>query len=209
MIENLTYLADAAELRPLYRLPSDLVRSKQISRLEAHCRNFIARSPLVLIGSAHPAGGLDVSPRGDPPGFMRVIDDSHLVIPDRPGNNRLDTFENLLANPAIGLLCLIPGIEIALRINGTARLTRTPELLEAMTVDGKVPKLAIVVTVTEAFLHCAKALRRARLWADDYRVEAGALPSLGQMLVEQAQSSRLTIAEADTRIEADYRNNMY
>jgi len=209
MIGELTYLASAAELRPLYNGPSALVRAKQIDRIDVHCRSFIARSPLVMIGSTHPERGADVSPRGDAPGFVQVLDEHHLAIPDRPGNNRLDTLENLLANPAIGLFFLVPGVEETLRVNGTARLSRTQPLLDIMAVDGKVPKLAIVVTVTEAFLHCAKALKRARLWADDYRIDRKELPTLGRMIVEQARPVGLTAEEADARIEADYRTNLY
>ena len=208
MIGALTYLASAAELRPLYSGPSALVRAKQIDRIDVHCRSFIARSPLVMIGSTHPERGADVSPRGDAPGFVQVLDEHHLAIPDRPGNNRLDTLENLLANPAVGLFFLVPGVEETLRINGTARLSRTQPLLDSMAVDGKVPKLAIVVTVTEAFLHCAKARKRPRLWADDYRIDRKQLPTLGRMIVEQARPAGLTAEEADARIEADYRTNL-
>jgi PPOX class probable FMN-dependent enzyme len=209
MIRELTYLASAAELRPLYNGPSALVRAKQIDRIDVHCRSFIARSPLVMIGSTHPERGADVSPRGDAPGFVQVLDEHHLAIPDRPGNNRLDTLENLLANPAVGLFFFGPGIEETLRVNGTARLSRTQPLLDIMAVDGKIPKLAIVVTVTEAFLHCAKALKRARLWADDYRIDRKQLPTLGRMIIEQAKPVGLTAEEADARIEADYRTNLY
>jgi PPOX class probable FMN-dependent enzyme len=162
-----------------------------------------------MIGSTHPERGADVSPRGDAPGFVQVLDEHHLAIPDRPGNNRLDTLENLLENPAIGLFFLVPGVEETLRVNGTERLSRTQPLLDIMAVDGKVPKLAIVVTMAEAFLHCAKALKRARLWADDYRIDRKELPTLGRMIVEQARPVGLTAEEADARIEADYRTNLY
>jgi len=209
MIEDMTYLTDASELRPLYASPSILARAKQLARIDGHCRNFIARSPLVIIGSTHPERGMDVSPRGDAPGFVRVLDEHHLAIPDRPGNNRLDTLENLLENPVIGLFFVIPGIDETLRVNGTARLTRSPLLLGAMAVGGKTPKLAIVVTVTEAFLHCAKALKRARLWSDDHRLERDQLPTLGRMIIEQTNPAGLTVEEADARIEADYRTNLY
>jgi uncharacterized protein len=209
MFEDMTYLNDVSELRPLYSNPSTLARVKQLARIDAHCRNFIARSPLVMVGSVHPERGMDVSPRGDPPGFVRVLDEHHLAIPDRPGNNRLDTLENLLENPAIGLFFVIPGIEETLRVNGTARLTREAWLLDSMAVGGKTPKLAIVVTVTEAFLHCAKALKRARLWGDDYRLERKEMPTLGRMIVEQANPPGLTVEEADARIDAGYRANLY
>jgi PPOX class probable FMN-dependent enzyme len=209
MIEDMTYLTDVRELRPLYSAPSTLARAKQLARIDAHCRNFIARSPLVMVGSVHPERGMDVSPRGDAPGFVRVLDEHHLAIPDRPGNNRLDTLENLLENPAIGLFFVIPGIEETLRVNGTARLTRAPSLLDSMSIGGKTPKLAIIVTVTEAFLHCAKALKRARLWGDDYRLDRKELPTLGRMIIDQTNPPGLTAEEADARIEADYRANLY
>jgi uncharacterized protein len=209
MIEEMTYLNDVGELRPLYNPPSTLARAKQLALLDAHCRNFIARSPLVIVGSVNPERGLDVSPRGDAPGFVRVLDEHRLAIPDRPGNNRLDTLENLLENPAIGLFFVIPGIEETLRVNGTARLTRAAWLLDSMAVGGKAPKLAIVVTVTEAFLHCAKALKRARLWGEDYRLERKEMPTLGRMIIEQTNPPGLTAEEADARIEADYRSNLY
>jgi PPOX class probable FMN-dependent enzyme len=208
MIENMAYLTDASELRPLYHNPPPMVLEKQINWIDPHCRKFIALSPLAVIGSLHPKRGMDVSPRGDPPGFVKVLDEHHLAIPDRPGNNRLDTMENLLENPQIGLLFVVPGIGDVLRINGTARLTRAQPLLDCMAANGKLPKLAIVVSVTEVFLHCARALMRARLWSDDYRIERNQLPTLGRMIVEQAKPTGLTAEEADTRINAAY-NNLY
>jgi PPOX class probable FMN-dependent enzyme len=135
-----------------------------------------------------------------------VLDRHHLAVPDRPGNNRLDTMENLLRNPQIGLLFMIPGIGDILRINGTARLTRDEALLHTLAIDGKPPKLAIVVRAAEVFLHCARAVMRARLWSQDYRLERTQLPTLGQMIVAQARPAGLTADEADTRIDAAYRN---
>lgn len=209
MIEELTYLTAAEELRPLYHQPSALVGAKQLNRLDAHCSRFISCAPLVVIGSFHPERGQDVSPRGDAPGFVRVLDPKHLAIPDRPGNNRLDTIENLLAHPAIGLLFIIPGVDELLRVNGSARLTRSPQLLESMSVGGRVPKLAIVVTITEAFLHCSKALKRGRVWSDDYRVDRAELPTLGRMLADQTKQPGLTAGDIEARIEADARDNLY
>jgi uncharacterized protein len=208
-IEDLTYLTSVDELRPPYLAPSALMRAKQLDRLDHHCCNFIQRAPLVIIGSSHPEHGHDVSPRGDVPGFVQVFDAHHLAIPDRPGNNRLDTMENLLADPAIGLLFIIPGIEELLRVNGTARLARSQGLLQSMAVDGKAPKLAIVVTVAEAFLHCTKALKRSRLWKDDYRLKRAELPSLGQMISDQTAPASLTVKDIEARIETDARENLY
>jgi PPOX class probable FMN-dependent enzyme len=209
MIEEPSYFTAAEELRPLYYQPSALVRDKQLDRLDAHCSRFIGYAPLVVIGSFHPGRGQDVSPRGDAPGFVRVLDSQHLAIPDRPGNNRLDTIENLLAHPAIGLLFIVPGIDESLRINGTARLTRSPQLLESMSVAGKVPKLAIIVTIAEAFLHCSKALKRGRLWSDDFRLDRAELPTLGRMLADQTMQSGQTAGDIEVRIETDARDNLY
>jgi uncharacterized protein len=209
MLEELTYLTSVEELRPPYLAPSALMRAKQLDRLDRHCCNFIAHAPLVVIGSSHPERGHDVSPRGDAPGFAHVLDPHHLAIPDRPGNNRLDTMENLLVNPAIGLMFVIPGIDELLRVNGTGRLTRSQALLESMSVAGKAPKLAIVVTVSEAFLHCTKALKRSRLWQDDYRLDRAKLPSLGQMISDQTKPANLTVKDIEARIEADAQKNLY
>ena len=152
---------------------------------DAHCRNFLAHSPFAVIGSTRPGRGTDVSPRGDAPGFARVLDDRTIAIPDRPGNNRLDTMSNIVADADVGLLFFIPGIDETLRINGMARLSREPELLAAAAINGREPRLIILVTVREAFLHCGKALKRSRLWQDDYRVDKRSFPSLGRMIVEQ------------------------
>jgi len=209
MLEKLTYLTSVEELRAPYLQPSTLVRAKQLDRLDRHCCNFIARAPLVIIGSSHSERGHDVSPRGDAPGFVQILGARHLAIPDRPGNNRLNTMENLLGNPAIGLLFIIPGVEELLRVNGTARLTRSQELLRSMSVNGKSLKIAIVVTVIEAFLHCSKALKRSRLWKDDYRIDRSELPTLGQMLADQTRLVDLTVKDIEARIETDARENLY
>ena len=173
---NAATLSDEPSLRELYPQPKGLAILKQLDRLDGHCRNFIAHSPLVVVGSTRAGRGTDVSPRGDAPGFARVLDDHTIAIPDRPGNNRLDTMSNIVTDAEVGLLFLIPGIDETLRVNGTARLTREPELLAAAAVDGREPRLVILVAVREAFLHCGKALKRARLWHDDYRSRAKVLP---------------------------------
>ena len=149
---------DEAGLRGLYKQPMGLAVLKQLDRLDAHCRNFLAHSPFAVIGSTRPGRGTDVSPRGDAPGFARVLDDHTIAIPDRPGNNRLDTLSNIVTDAEVGLLFFIPGIDETLRINGTAKLSRDPELLAAAAVQGREPRLVILVTVREAFLHCGKAL---------------------------------------------------
>ena len=164
-------VSDEAALRGLYEQPMELAILKQLDRLDAHCRNFLAHSPFVVIGSTRVGRGTDVSPRGDAPGFARVLDDHTIAIPDRPGNNRLDTMSNIITDAEVGLLFFIPGIDETLRINGTARLSREPELLAAAAINGREPRLIILVTVREAFLHCGKALKRSRLWQNDYRID--------------------------------------
>jgi len=200
---------DETALRGLYEPPMELAVLKQLDRLDGHCRNFLAHSPFAVIGSTRPGRGTDVSPRGDAPGFAQVLDDYTIAIPDRPGNNRLDTMSNIVADAEVGLLFFIPGIDETLRINGTARLSQDPELLAAAAVNGREPRLIILVTVREAFLHCGKALKRSRLWHDDYRLEKQSFPSLGRIIVEQTKPPRLTVEEADAVVEEGYRNKLY
>ncbi len=206
---NAATLSDEPSLRELYPQPKGLAILKQLDRLDGHCRNFIAHSPLVVIGSTRAGRGTDVSPRGDAPGFARVLDDHTIAIPDRPGNNRLDTMSNIVTDAEVGLLFFIPGIDETLRVNGTARLTREPELLAAAAVNGREPRLVILVAVREAFLHCGKALKRARLWHDDYRVERKSFPSLGRMIVEQTKPGDVTVEQAEAYIENNYVTGLY
>ena len=206
---NAATLSDEPSLRELYPQPKGLAILKQLDRLDGHCRNFIAHSPLVVVGSTRAGRGTDVSPRGDAPGFARVLDDHTIAIPDRPGNNRLDTMSNIVTDAEVGLLFFIPGIDETLRVNGTARLTREPELLAAAAVDGREPRLVILVAVREAFLHCGKALKRARLWHDDYRIERKSFPSLGRMIVEQTKPGDVTVEQAEAYIENNYVTGLY
>jgi PPOX class probable FMN-dependent enzyme len=200
---------DEAGLRGLYKQPMGLAVLKQLDRLDAHCRNFLAHSPFAVIGSTRPGRGTDVSPRGDAPGFARVLDDHTIAIPDRPGNNRLDTLSNIVTDADVGLLFFIPGIDETLRVNGTAKLSRDPELLAAAAVQGREPRLVILVTVREAFLHCGKALKRSRLWHDDYRVDKKSFPSLGRMIVEQTSPKDVTVEQAETFIAENYVTGLY
>jgi len=156
-----TPIQSELELRALHAAPSDLAKQKSVARLDRHCRDFIALSPFLVLGTAGADGRADVSPRGDPPGFVKVLDDTTLLIPERPGNNLLESLSNLVANPEVGLLFLIPGFDETLRINGRAELVRDPALLAPLAVDGKLPKVGIRVAVREAYLHCARSFRRA------------------------------------------------
>lgn len=172
---------DAAELAALYEPPLERSVRKQIDHLDGYCRAFIAASPLVIVGTQHGASA-DASPRGDVPGFVRVADDHTLLIPDRRGNNRLDTLQNIVRNPAVGLLFLVPGVNETFRVNGHAVLSRDPAVLEPFTVQGKPPRTVIVVTVKEAYIHCCRALVRAELWNPAKYAAPGSVPSMGTVM---------------------------
>ena len=175
-------IRDEAELRELVGEPTELVLSKISDRLNDLTRQFVERSPFVCIATARPDGGLDVSPRGDPAGFVRILDERTLLLPERPGNRIADTLTNLFADPRIGLLFLIPGVGDTFRVNGTAVVVDDRELLAASAVDGKPPLLGVLVTVEEAYTQCAKALIRSDLWNAERHIDRGALPSSGEIL---------------------------
>ena len=173
------------EIRSSYGQPSERAVKKSLDRLDRHCRQFIGLSPFVVLATAGADGRVDCSPRGDPPGFVEVLDDRTVLLPDRPGNNRVDSLGNVLENPQVGLLFMIPGVNETLRLNGRATLTTDPARLEPLSVKGRAPRSGLVVEVEEVFLHCTKALVRSHLWADSSRVDRKAvLPSFGQMLAD-------------------------
>ncbi|MFO1059889.1 MAG: pyridoxamine 5'-phosphate oxidase family protein [Dongiaceae bacterium] len=207
-------IGEESALRGLFGQPGRLAAQKTLHALDRHCRDFIARSPFLCLGTADAAGRADVSPRGDRPGFVLVLDDRTLAIPDRPGNNRIDSMSNIVANPNVGLLFLIPGFEDTLRVNGKAEIVRDPDLLDRTAVDGKRPKVAIRVAVEECFLHCAKALKRSRLWEPESRAERSVMPTLGQMILDQtagagAAPAETEVREADRLIDENYRTQLY
>jgi PPOX class probable FMN-dependent enzyme len=178
-------IATLEALRSLYREPSERAVQKQLDRLDAHCRRFIALSPFLVLASADAQGRVDASPRGGDPGFVKILDERTVLIPDSPGNNRLDSLQNLISRPGVGLLFMVPGVDETLRINGTATL-RTDEALVALcTNERRRPPLVIAVEVKEAYLHCAKALMRSKVWDPAAKRERGVLPSMGQMLKDQ------------------------
>ena len=192
------------ELREVYPPAIERARKKTLRELDAHCRRFIALSPFVCLGTVG-SGGADVTPRGDGPGFVHVLDATTLAMPDWPGNNRLDSLENLMEDPRVGLLFLIPGFEETLRVNGRAKISCDAGLLERWE---KRPRSALVIRVEEAFLHCGKAMIRSRLWDPAARVERGALPSYGQMLKDQIEIAD-TAAEIEASVAEGYRNRLY
>jgi PPOX class probable FMN-dependent enzyme len=175
-------ITDEAQLREILGNPTDTVLAKLADRLNHLTRQFIERSPFLCVATAAAGGGLDVSPRGDPAGFVRILDDRTLLIPDRPGNRIADTLTNLLADPRIALLFLIPGVGDTFRVNGTAVITDEPELLNDSTVDGRAPKLGLVVSIAEAYTQCPKALIRSELWNPAHHIERSALPPSGEIL---------------------------
>jgi PPOX class probable FMN-dependent enzyme len=181
-VESIRTIRTEAELREIIGEPKAIVQAKLADRLTAPTRAFVERSPFVCIATASLDGGIDVSPRGDPAGFVRVLDDHAVLIPDRPGNNTADTLVNLLSDSRIGLLFLIPGVGDSFRINGTAVITDDADLLAASSVEGKVPRLGLVVTVREAYTQCAKALIRSDLWNPAHHIERSELPSHGEIL---------------------------
>lgn len=189
-------------LRERYGEPPPLIDRKVLPALDRHCRRFIARSPLVMVATADASGACDVSPRGDPPGFVQVLSDHRLAIPDRKGNNRLDAYRNVLENPRVGLCFVVPGVDDTLRVNGRAAIVAgDAELLQSMAVAGVVPTAALVVDVEEAFLHCGRAFKRGRVWDPDGYAARGELPTLGEMLRDQtapdADEQRLLDRSAD------------
>ncbi len=193
------------DLLALLGEPSERAVKKEMTSLDEHCRNFIARSPFLLMGSANTAGQCDVSPKGDKPGFVLVVDDQTIVIPDRPGNKRADGFKNILVNPHVGLLFIVPGKEETLRVNGRATLVRDVDLLDRMAVDGKRPIMATVIEIEECFLHCAKAFRRSFLWDVETWPDREDLPSMSRMLVDQTKMDT-TLEEMETQIAAGMKN---
>jgi len=193
------------ELRALFGEPSERAILKCHSSLDEHSRAFIAASPFVLLATSNAAGQCDVSPKGDTPGFVLVLDDAHLVVPDRPGNARIDGLTNILENPHIGMIFLVPGRGDTLRVNGRASIIRDSEILSQLAMHGKLPKVAIGLEVEEAYLHCPKAFLRSSLWDPSTWAEPQTLPSFAQMLWDQVPSARNAASITDYANQLDKR----
>jgi uncharacterized protein len=172
---------DAATLRALLGEPTAVVRAKVSDRLNPLTRQFIERAPFVCLGTADAEGRCDVSPRGDPVGFVRILDDVTLLVPERPGNRLADSLTNILANPRVGLLFVIPGVGDTFRVNGRATLTDDPALLAPSAVEDKVPRLGILVDIESAYTQCSKAFLRSQLWDPARFVDRASLPSNGEI----------------------------
>ncbi len=205
-------IADEASLRSLFEATHALAALKCQASLDTHAQAFIRRSPFLCIGTQDGHGKADVSPRGDPVGFVKILDEHTLAIPDRPGNNRLDTLVNIIANPSVGLLFIIPGFDDTLRVSGQASLVNDPDILAGMSVNDRIPKLAIVVKVSEVFMHCAKAFRRSRLWSPENFQKRDEMPSLLKIILDQttgAPSDAAAMRKIDADLEDEYKQTMY
>lgn len=203
----MTEIQDHAALRAHMGAISVMAERKVMRHLDRHGRAFIALSPFLVIATADTDGKLDASPRGDPPGFVRVLDDTTLLLPDRPGNNRVDSLGNILAAPGVGLIFFVPGIDETYRVNGRATVLTDQAALDPSEVNGRAPRTGLVIKVEEAFFHCAKPLKRSRLWDPSAQIERSTFPSLGRILVEQLNTGSVT--EAEERIAIGYRDRMY
>ncbi len=204
--EKISYVANIDNVRGQHPAAMSRATGKVLSALDKHCRAILSRSTFCVIGTQGPHGG-DVSPRGDPAGFVRVLDDRHILLPDRIGNNRFDSMANLFVNPAIAMLFLVPGMSETLRVNGLGRVTDDAPLLAEFAVQGRAPKVGILVEVQEAFLHCAKSLNRAGLWDSARHMNRSELPSYGDMLADHVAG--LTKEESEKQGAEMARRGMY
>jgi uncharacterized protein len=204
---DMVEIADEAELRALLGTPARRAATKVRSALHPMDRQWLAASPFCMIATAGPDGTCDVSPKGDPPGFAHVLDDTTIAIPDRPGNRRADGFSNILRNPHVGLMFVVPGRQDTLRINGRARLIRDAPFFDDMTVKGHRPALALLIEVEEIFFHCPKAFMRSELWRPETWNPA-ALPSTA-CIVKDVQSTEETLEELENYYGPDYAKRLY
>ena len=201
-------ITDPAQLREVMGNPPPACVAKTIAVLDRHCRAFIGTSPFVLIASSNARGQMDISPKGDAPGFVRVLDDWTLAIPDRPGNRQADTFTNVLENPKVGLIFLVPGKTETLRVSGSAKIVRDADLLESMTARGKTPDFALAVAVEEAFFHCAKCVIRSSLWTPQAWPALDGLPNLAQTMVDAA-ALPMSVEALEEIIKKDESERLY
>jgi uncharacterized protein len=197
------------ELRELLGHPSELVRRKVITFLDHNCQEFISKSPFLVISTSDENGYCDVSPRGDLQGFVYVLNEKRLIIPERPGNKRMDTLRNLLKNPRVGLLFMIPGLGETLRVNGKATITKKAEYLDKMAVKGKSPIVGIEVEVEECFIHCAKAIKRSSLWDPKSWLDADSLPSAAHILFEHAKMEDSSVEKISDSLQESYAKRLY
>lgn len=196
------------QLREIMGTPSEVVKNKTIGIIDKHCRKFIANSPFLTIASTNSKGQVDVSPKGDPAGFVKVLDEKTLAIPERLGNKRADTFTNILANPGVGLLFFIPGIRETLRVNGKAQIITDLAIREQMAVKNKVPQFALIIHVEEVFMHCAKCMIRSKLWTEIDPTIREKVPSLAEIIVDHAKIA-VPVKQVDALLKMDEKEGLY
>lgn len=201
-------ITNEEQLRATLGYPSEIVTRKTINYIDEHCQKFIENSPFITIATSDLQGNFDVSPKGDPAGFVKILDDKTLAIPDRPGNAKADTLTNIIRNPNIGLIFLIPGVRETLRVNGEALIVTDESVLELLICDGKKPSFAIIVKVKEAFMHCAKCMIRSKLWQNAETLKIRPVASLAKALVDHGKLD-ISVQELDDRIKNDEQNNLY
>ncbi len=210
--QGISLVTTIDQLQSINGIASPATRAKVLSALEPHSIAFIERSPFLVIASGAAGGMADASPRGDGPGFVRVLDDTTLLIPERPGNRLADTLSNIVVNPEVGLILMIPGMDETLRINGSAYITDHADYLAKVAHAGKPPRLAIVVDVRQVYFHCPKAFIRSKLWQVDTFMPRDELPSLGKMILEQVQrkpAAAADVQDLDARLLLDAKENLY
>lgn len=205
-----TTVADKETVREIIGEPIPIVRNKEMPQLDKYCRQFIEMSPFLCLGTASAEDGhIDMSPRGDPPGFVQVLDDRTLLIPDRQGNQRVDSMLNITENSHVGLIFFLPGVEETLRIRGRVSITRDRELLDPLALNGKTPKLGLVVEIDQVFFQCAKALIRSKLWDPATPIKRSEFPSFAQISRDQRRPDA-TVEEVEAmQIQSGYRTRLY
>jgi len=199
------------KLRELYDSPMDLVIKKEKNRLDKYTTQYLELSAFPVISTSSIDGNMDCSPRGDYPGFIQVFDENTVAIPDRPGNNRLDSLKNIIENPNIGILVLVPGFSECLRINGTAKIVTNLEILERFKYNQKLPKSVIIVSIKEIYFHCAKAITRSNLWKSESKVDRNVMPSFGKILMDQIDPSKSEeeVKKVEDLIESRVKTTLY
>lgn len=200
-------ITNEEDLRKIYKQPKEGTLKKILPKLDKHCRNFIKHSPFLVMATTNLEGHADASPKGDAPGFTKVVDDHTLIIPDRVGNNIADCLRNILQVPEIGLIFFIPGIRETLRINGSCTIVADADLLAPHAINGKLPRSAFKINVREAYMHCGKSIIRSDLWGESNKIARSDFPSLGQIISDQVAG--VDAESSDAYLEQSYKNNLY
>lgn len=201
-------IADASTLKEIIGEPKPAIANKEMQALDRHLKHFISMCPFLCISTADADGNQDVSPRGDPPGFVKVLDDRTVLIPDRKGNRRVDTMRNILENPNVGLLLMLPGVEEIVRINGKASITEDPTVLADCAVNGSAPRLGIVVRIDDVFFHCAKAVIRSKLWHPETPIQRSEFPTYGEIVRDQRDPDA-DVETINADLQNDYKTRLY